>query len=266
MSLYFKSIRSSSSGNCLALCTEKSRVLIDCGFNSQISCKRSLRTHFGHNPQIDAVVVTHNHGDHISYSSLRTLGQYGIPLRIHENNINTLQEKHFRGYNLDHVKIKPFSDKSFDIGEFKFHPFKVPHQPDYPTYAFLIHCHHEHRWYKLIIASDFYDGREIIDHLVDVDFIYIESNHDPQLLALYPNYNSRFHMSNPKAGEILCNAREKSKRSPKIVMVGHLSCIRNNTDLALCSICKTFRQNGQKLDFKIFVAPRYEPSSTIRIV
>lgn len=266
MSLYFRSIRSSSSGNCLALWTEKSRVLVDCGFSSQTSCERILSAHFGRKPQVNAVVVTHNHCDHISYSSLRILEQYGISVRVHENNINKLHEKHFRGYKLDRVKIQPFSDRSFNIGEFRFQPFRVPHQPDYPTYAFLIHCRHRHRWHKLIIASDFYDGREVIDHLVDADFVYIESNHDPQLLTLYPNYNSHFHMSNPKTGEILCNARKKSKQSPKAVMLGHLSYIRNDTDLALRSIKDMFRQRGQKLDCRIYAAPRYEASPTVKIV
>lgn len=266
MALYFKTIRSSSSGNCVTLWTGKSRVLIDCGFSSQRLCQRTLSAHFGDNPQIDGVVVTHNHGDHISYPSLRILEQYGLPLRIHENSIDQLQEKHFRGYRFDRLKLQSFSDKDFDVGDLNFQPIKVPHQPDYPTYGFSVQCRQNGRWYKAIIASDLYDGRGLLEYLIDADFIYIESNHDPKLSALYPNYNSHFHMSNTKTGEVLCNARKKSKRIPKAVMLGHLSFIRNDTDLALRSIQRRFRQSCQKLDYKIYVAPRYESSSTIRIV
>src|SRR4030042_1988402 len=98
MAFYFKTIRSNSSGNCLALRTEKTCVLIDCGLGSQSSCERTLSKHFGQNIEVNAVVVTHTHSDHINYSSLRILEQYGLQLRIHESNIEQLQEKHFEGY------------------------------------------------------------------------------------------------------------------------------------------------------------------------
>ena len=43
------------------------------------------------------------------------------------------------------------------------------------------------------------------------------------MLAAKPNYVSRFHMPNPKTAELLFNVRLKSSRSPKAVMLGHLS-------------------------------------------
>ncbi|MHA2315082.1 MAG: MBL fold metallo-hydrolase [Candidatus Hermodarchaeia archaeon] len=266
MALYFQTIRSSSSGNCLVLWTEKSHVLIDCGFNSQISCERMLAAHAGHIPSIDAAVITHNHVDHISYSSLRILEKYGLPLRIHEDSIEQLQEKHFRGRKFNSLKLKPFSSNGFKIGELRFQPINVPHRGECPTYGFMIECRQNGLWHKVVVASDLYDGRVLLDYLVDADFIYIESNHDPDLLALYPNPNSHFHMSNTKTAELLCNAREKSKRMPKAVMLGHLSYIRNETRLALRSVRDVFRQQGLILDYKMYVAPRYKASRKMTII
>ena len=266
MALYFKTIRSSSSGNCLALWTEKSHVLIDCGFNSQISCERALGAHLHDCPQPNAVVVTHNHVDHISYSSLRMLEKYGLPLRIHEDSIKQLEEKHFRGHTFNGLKLKPFSSDGFEVGQLRFQPINVPHQARYPTYGFMIECRDKDLRYKVVVASDLYDGRVLLDYLVDADFIYIESNHDPDLLNLYPNPNSHFHMSNPRTAELLYNARAKSKRMPRAVMLGHLSYIRNETMLALRSVRDVFRKAGRKLDYKIYVAPRYEASRNVAII
>jgi len=241
-------------------------VLIDCGFNSQISCEGALAAHVDHISQVDAVVVTHNHMDHISYSSLRVLEKYGLPIRIHENSIDQLQGKHFRGRRFDNLKLRPFSGKGFEVGQLRFQPINVPHQAQYPTYGFMIECQQNSLWYKVVVASDLCDGRVLLDYLVDADFIYIESNHDPDLLNLYPNPNSLFHMSNAKTAELLYNARAKSKRIPRAVMLGHLSYIRNETRLALRSARDVFRQAGRKLDYKIYVAPRYEASRNVAII
>lgn len=266
MSLCFRTLCSSSRGNCLAIWTENSCVLIDCGFRSQISCERTLTEHFGHKPQVDGVVVTHNHSDHINYSSLRVLELHGLQVRTHEKNVDQLQRKHFRGRIFEDLKLMPFSDKSFEMGEISFEPIHLSHHPEYFTCGFLIRYHQKDIWHKIIIASDLRDGHAILEYLIDADFIYIESNHDPELLALYPNYNSHFHMSNLKTSEVLCIARTKSRHAPKAVMLGHLSFIRNDADLVLRSLETTFQQSGQNLDYKIYVAPRYEESSPIKIV
>jgi len=266
MALYFRTIRSSSNGNCLALWTEKTHILIDCGFSSQISCQRALAAHMTQIPRIDAVVITHNHVDHISYSSLRVLEKYSLPVCIHEDSIEQLEEKHFRGRKFNGLKLESFSIKGFEVGKLRFQPINVPHQLEYPTYGFIIECQQKGLCYKVVVASDFYDGRVLLDYLIDADFIYIESNHDPQLLALYPNPNSHFHMSNPKTAELLYSAGEKSKRIPKAVMLGHLSYIRNETSLALRCVRDAFKQRGRKLDYKIYAAPRYETSRRVAII
>lgn len=266
MSLCFRTLCSNSRGNCLTIWTENSCVLIDCGFRSQISCERTLTEHFGHKPQVDGVVVTHNHSDHINYSSLRVLEMYGLKVRTHEKNIDQLQRKHFRGRIFEDLKLIPFSDKSFEMGELSFEPIHLSHHPEYLTYGFLIRYRQKDIWHKIVIASDLRDGHAILEYLIDADFIYIESNHDPELLALYPNYNSHFHMSNLRTSEVLCIARTKSQHAPKAVVLGHLSFIRNDADLVLRSLQTTFRQSGQNLDYKIYVAPRYEESSPIKIV
>ena len=59
----FTVLGSGSTGNAVLICTEKTKVLIDCG----LSAKETLRrlAHVGVDcADLDAIVITHEHSDH----------------------------------------------------------------------------------------------------------------------------------------------------------------------------------------------------------
>ena len=61
--LRFASLASGSSGNCLVAQADLTHVLIDCGLNLRDTERRLAR--LGLEPaDIDAILVTHEHGDH----------------------------------------------------------------------------------------------------------------------------------------------------------------------------------------------------------
>ena len=72
-------------------------------------------------------------------------------------------------------------------------------------------------------------------------------------------------MPNPKTGQMLCEIRRKSKKSPKAVMLGHLSSQRNEPEIALAETRKAFNEAGMKLDFELLAAPRLESSAEVKI-
>ena len=72
-------------------------------------------------------------------------------------------------------------------------------------------------------------------------------------------------MPNPKTAELLFNVRLKSRRSPKAVMLGHLSEERNIPQLAIKTVHNVFKTGDLPLDFDLFAAPRHEPSHTITV-
>jgi len=261
MSLHFASLRSSSSGNCLLVRTDSTTVLIDCGLGSMKRTRQVLTQNMGDQLDIDAAVISHMHTDHVGYYSLRVLENLGVKVRVHESCLSQLRDKHFNGRGLSSLQLKPFSASSFKVGDLKFQPFEVPHNPWYPTHGFVI----EHKKSRIVIATDFNDWEGSLEHFVDADFIFVECNHDLELLARYYNPNSEFHMPNPDTGDLLCAARQCSKTPPQAVMLGHLSEMRNRPGLALKEVESSFESNGVELDFPLLVAPRLEASEVVQV-
>jgi phosphoribosyl 1,2-cyclic phosphodiesterase len=261
MPLHFKSLRSSSSGNCLLLWTDRTRILIDCGLSSMKKTRQILTKNLGNTKDLDAVIISHNHSDHISYYPLRVLEELGTTIRIHENCVQQLKDKHFGGYGFGSLKLKTFGDKSFTIGDLSVKPFEVPHNPYFFTCGFVI----TYMNLKAVIATDFNSWQDSLDYFTDSDFIFVESNHDMELLRLYYNPNSKFHMPNLKTGQMLCEIRSKSRKQPKTVMLGHLSLQRNEPHIALAETRKAFRDKGMILDFELLAAPRLDNSEEVKI-
>jgi phosphoribosyl 1,2-cyclic phosphodiesterase len=261
MPLYVQSLRSSSQGNCLLLRTDRTQVVIDCGLDSMKRTRALLGKHAGNLHDIDALIISHMHSDHISYYPLRVFENERIPIRIYENSLPQLKEKHFNGYGFSTLKLKPFTDKDFKVGDLTFQPFEVPHNPYYPTFGFVV----RYKKIKAAIASDFNDWTHLMEHFIDSDFIFVESNHDLELLRRFFNPNSRFHLPNPQTGKLLCSVRRNSKNPPKAVMLGHLSLIRNEPQLALREIEYRFQDEGIELDFELLAAPGLTASDVVTI-
>lgn len=261
MPLTFQSLRSSSQGNCLLIRTNRTSVLLDCGLGSMKRTRELLNKHIGNPQDIDALVISHMHSDHISYYPLRVFENEGIPIRIHENCLSQLKEKHFNGYGFNSLKLNPFDKMDFRVGDLTFQPFEVPHNPVFPTYGFIV----KYNNLKTVIVADFNDWQDVLGHFIDSDFIFVESNYDLELLRLNYNPNSRFHMPNPETGRLLCRIRSDSTKPPKAVMLGHLSLIRNKPRIALREIEHSFRNEGIELDFELLAAPGLTASHVVRI-
>lgn len=262
MSFRFRSIRSSSGGNCLLLKADNKTLLFDCGLGSMKRTRQILREHFDEDQQPDAVLLTHAHTDHISYYPLRVLEQEGCKVMMHQDCIEQLSTKHFKGYGFKDLRLTTFGDDSFYLDSIEIKPIRLSHHPSLPTFGFAV----TYDGKKAVIATDFNNASDILEHLIDADFIFVESNHDPELLRKYYNPNSRFHMSNPETAELLCQAITKSKAPPKAVMLGHMSDQRNESSIAIKETETAFAKHGLKIDFDLSSAPLKHPSPEITIV
>lgn len=265
MSIYFKSLRSSSSGNCLLIWTASTLVAIDCGFHSQKDCQRQLENHAGRIEDLDAVLVTHHHGDHIGYAPLRVLSAYRVRIRAHQRVTQQIRSRHGCADWDEPPYLQAFHEKAFKAGDLKITPLELPHAPAVPTFGFVV-CHGQgKRRRKLVVCTDFHDYGGVLRHFMDADFIFVESNHDPDLLRENPNHASRFHLSNAKASWLLYHAIRQSKRPPQAVMLGHMSLERNRKELALNSVKEVFASQHRQRDFALYAAPLDRPSKTVCI-
>jgi len=261
MTIYFQSLCSGSSGNSLLIKNATSTLLIDAGFSSMKGCRQALENIL---PEIDGVVVSHLHTDHIHHYSLRVLQDYRIPVYIYEGDIGLLAQWHFRKMPFLDLKLCPFMAKPFSIGNFSIHPFPVPHDGIRKTFGFEISSGRGGKQKRIVVATDFCEGRALGRWFENADFIYVEANHDPQLLRQYPNPRSYYHLSNDRCGRLLRNALDKSAKMPSAVMLGHLSEIRNRPEIAEETVLEILDEGGYK-DINLHIAPRYNPSEPVAI-
>ena len=258
MALTFQSIRSGSSANCLLLRNGQTSLLVDVGFPSQRECREALEDVL---PTVDGVLVSHLHGDHVHYSALRVLEQWHTPLYIHESDLDELAARHYRGRPFPSLDVRPFSAAAFQVGAFTVQPFEVPHYPFRSTFGFEVRCAQQ----KIVIASDLADWFALEQWFADADFIYVEANHDPQLLEQNWNPNSCYHLSNGECARLLRRAFEHSRSLPSAVMLGHLSNERNEPTLAAHTVWEVLDDAGFG-GIEIHVAPAGHPSEPIAIL
>jgi len=257
--LTFQSLCSGSSGNSLILRTDRTTLLIDAGFSSMRSGRKALN---GFLPEIDGAVISHLHSDHIQYASLRLLEESRIPIYLYEKDIQPLAGRHFRQFPFLHLKIRPFSNRPFRIGDFAVQPFQLPHDGVRATFGFAIYTDRGGKRKKVVVATDFRDWRGLPGWFVNSDFIYVEANHDPELLRDNPNPRSHFHLSNEKCGRLLRQVFSESRSTPLSLMLGHLSAKRNRPELARETVAAILADGGHR-ETRIHIAPRYEPSEPI---
>ena len=262
MSLTFQSLCSGSSGNSLLLKSGGTTLLIDAGFPSMRACRKALG---GILSRLDGAVVSHLHTDHIQYSSLRVLEESRVPIYVAEKDVPHLAARHYRRSPFLDLKLRPFSEQPFQVGDFSIRPFRVPHDGVRRTFGFEITLRQNGKRTKVVVATDFWHWQEVSGWFENADFIYVEANHDRALLRANPNPRSHFHLSNENCGRLLRQALERSKNLPGAVMLGHLSEIRNRLNLARDTVLEILDESPYR-NIPLHIAPRYEPSEEIPII
>ncbi len=221
----FASLGSGSSGNCLIVDAGDTKILVDCGFATRTVVARLAR--LGVAPeQLSAIVVTHEHSDHIG-GVFKLACRYGLPVYLtHGTHLDAAR----RGAAAQMRVID--SHQSFAIGSLEVQPFPVPHDAREPVqYLFS-----DGQW-RLGVLTDI---GSITAHVAEVlqccDALVLECNHDPDLLAAssYPQHLKRRiagsfgHLANHQAASLI--ARIDTTRLQHIV-AAHLSRENNRPQL-----------------------------------
>lgn len=263
----FASIASSSSGNCLYVGDDNTHILIDAG----VSCKAietGLKELDLKLSDIDAILVTHEHSDHIK--GLGVLERkIEIPIYASQGTIEGIMDCSSLGsFNRDCLKsLRDLS--SFSIKSLKVNPYEISHDANEPV-CYSIESGNK----KVAAVTDLGVYTEkLIEELGTLDFILCEANHDVRMLQLGPYTYSlkqrilsdKGHLSNENSGRFISRLLNDNINS---IMLGHLSEQNNLPDLAYEAVKVEITMSDTKydgLDFPIYVAKKNEISNIINL-
>jgi len=227
--LKFASIGSGSKGNGTVVQVDGTRLLVDCGFSVRETTVRL--NSLGLAPaDLTAVVVTHEHDDHID--GVGALARkFALPVWLTAGTLHAAGEK-LEGVQAIHV----FSHhESFDVGDVQVTPVVVPHDAREPAQFIFSDGGH-----RLGLLTDTGSITAHIRQLFDgLDAILLEFNHDEAALLTgpYPEplkqriASDLGHLSNAQAAGLL-TAINTSRLQHLIAM--HLSQ-QNNTPIWACT-------------------------------
>jgi phosphoribosyl 1,2-cyclic phosphodiesterase len=225
MSMRFACLGSGSQGNALVVEAGNTRLLLDCGFTLQETVIRLAR--LGLEPDtIDAVVVTHEHGDHIC-GVARFARKFGIPVWLTHGTLRSAGKAFGK---LSGVNIIEGYQR-FSIKDVELEPYPVPHDAQEPA-QFVF----GNGSLRLGVLTDTGCSTPHIEAVLsDCDALVLECNHDARMLANsdYPEslkrrVGGRFgHLENAAAASLL--ARLNCNRLQHVI-AAHLSQ-KNNTPL-----------------------------------
>ena len=261
--LNFCSLYSGSSGNCLFVETQSTKILVDCGTSGKKVCE-GLSAIGKDITDIDAILVTHEHSDHIQSLGLISK-KYDIPVYA---NFETWQAMQTQAQKINTSNQKTFeNDNDFEVGNLLIHPFSIPHDAANPC-GFNIYSGKK----KLSIATDLGHMDNIIhENLKGSSFILLESNYDPEILRVskYPYIlkqriaGPNGHLSNSTAGKTIGHLIPNDLQA---VMLGHLSKENNFPELAYQTVVEELMtQNIDTNEISLSVAKRNEPSRIIEL-
>jgi phosphoribosyl 1,2-cyclic phosphodiesterase len=267
---------SGSTGNAVLIVAGNTRVLVDAGLSAKEIARRLAI--MGEDAQrLDAVLVTHEHGDHAG--GLRVLlSSVDCPVYISAKTLDAYVSERFNVAN-DEPKRRAKalkdrveqieSSRDFRIGEIDFHPFTIPHDA-VDNFGFTA----THQGVKIATLMDFGHMTTLVtEQLRGCAAIVIESNHSRDMLKACDAYPwelkqrilSRLgHLSNEDVADWL---RDGFDGSAKYIVLAHLSLRANNPYLAKISAEVALRERMPLFapDTEFFLSSPKEPTPWIEV-
>lgn len=231
----FASLGSGSKGNATLIESgvkeEDTRILLDCGF-STIEIETRLAKLKRSADNIDAIVITHEHSDHIIGVG-RLARKYNIPVWLTVGTWNQCRDSNFpETHFID-------SHQDFEIKDLKLHPFPVPHDAREPCqFVFSDGVS------RLGVATDLGSFTpHVVKHLDNLDGLLLECNYDEQMLhgGLYPQKlkdrvaSSKGHLDNKQSTQLL---KKINHDNLKHIIGMHVSEKNNTEKHAINALCE----------------------------
>lgn len=245
-------LASGSRGNSILVEGDHTKLLIDAGIPAS-EIERRLRM-VGTQPRdIDAILITHEHSDHIK--GLKNFAaKYRTKIFVHSSLYGFM--KNFL-FGIDESKIIQFDERDFFLAEFTITPFEVSHDAIHTNGFSLLHGGR-----KISITTDIGQISERnLSCMLYSDLVVIESNHDEDLLMTGP-YSSSLkrrirsrngHLSNKSCAEAICFLAENGTKN---FVLAHVSDKNNTEELAKLTCFDILE--GRKLSGNVHISIAYQ--------
>lgn len=229
----FKSLGSGSTGNATVVETSGTnpvRLLIDCGFGLKQLADRLAEAELLPT-DIDALFITHEHGDHIG-CAIAFASRHNISVWMSQGTYEAISSPDLHGL----LRIARDSEV-IELRDLLVTPFTVPHDAREPLQLTCMQAST-----KLGILTDLgHSTAHVTHHLKHCNALVLECNHDTELLdnSAYPDFLKRRvggaygHLSNAAASSIAASANHANL---EVVVAAHLSQQNNTPALALACL------------------------------
>ena len=217
---------SGSSGNATFIASARTRLLVDVGL-----ARREIESRLaaiGEDPEkLDAVLITHEHNDHVS-GLLRWVRRFGTPVFMTHLAASAIDWQGTR------PRLETFqSGGGLRIGDMDIQSFTIPHDAIDPVgFRFRV------EGVTLGLVTDLgYIPESIKHHLRGSDLLVLESNHDLEMLRVGPYpwavkqrvMSRNGHLSNDSVGDYIRNELDAGVET---LILSHLSENNNHPELA----------------------------------
>ncbi|HTS65521.1 MAG TPA: MBL fold metallo-hydrolase [Candidatus Acidoferrales bacterium] len=252
-------LASGSSGNAALLVTDHARVLVDTGL-SLLQLRKRLASIGEDLNSIDAVLVTHEHSDHIA----------GLPVLARNRDVRAviwvsrLTEPAIAWGERRPARLETFqAGAEFTIGDIEVQSFSIPHDAVDPV-GFCF----EAQGVRVGIATDLgYVPESVKFHLRRTDLLLLEANHDLDMLKVGPypwsvkqRVMSRVgHLSNLHMSDYLAQDLDSCTRQ---LVLGHLSEQNNHPAIVQMIAVEALQRRG--FETRLSIASQHKPSEVFQ--
>lgn len=225
-------LASGSSGNAILVQADRTRLLVDAGISHR-RIQRCLRARGHEVEQLDAILVTHEHGDHVAGLELIQRRYPELPVHATRGTARGYRRRYRRS--LTCKEITP--GQAVRVGSFQILPFSISHDAGRPV-GYRLSCGGFH----MAVVTDLGEASdELTELLRPCQLLIVESNHDEQMLQTgpYPWHlkrriaSSRGHLSNRQAAALIAQLAHPGLQQ---IVLAHLSAKNNSPQKAVESV------------------------------
>jgi phosphoribosyl 1,2-cyclic phosphodiesterase len=251
MTVLVTALGSGSSGNALLIRSQRGALLIDCGV-SQRRIERCLRSVGLQPADLQAIVLTHEHGDH-ALSAIPLARRYNLPIVTNQATFAAL------GAENGSVAFHEIGvGGALQLAGTTLRSFPVAHDAAAPV-GYVVDCGD----WRIGIAIDLgsYD-QQVVQALSTADLVVVEANHDREQLRTAPYdwavkqriFGPRGHLDNTTAGELLAAVADDGR--PRCAWLAHLSEMANTPTKAIQAVQRVLSLAGKRYQ-SIQALPRH---------